>query len=72
MAKKKQTKDISINWREVALNASVTFLQGFAAAFLALDGEITTKALIGCLAAALSFVYNTSLKPLARDWQNKK
>jgi uncharacterized membrane protein len=46
----------------IAINIIVTFLEGFAAAWLALGNDLTEQALVGAVAAGISAVWNIIIK----------
>lgn len=58
---------MKLNWRNIVVNVAVTFCEGFAAAWLVTGNQLDKTALIGAVAAGVSAVWNSSLKPYLRS-----
>lgn len=53
--------------KSVLVNVCVTFVEGFAAAWLTTGNALTKHALVGAGAAGISLVWNTAIKPYLRE-----
>jgi len=51
---------------EVLRNIVVTFIEGFLASFILIEGAVTQDVLVGAAAGGLSAVYNLIIKPILR------
>lgn len=55
-----------VNLKQTAINVTVTFVEGFLAAWLITNHSTEKQALIGASAAGLSAVWNLVIKPLLK------
>lgn len=51
----------------IAINIAVTFVEGFAAAWVLTGNSLSEQALVGAGAAGVSLVWNTIVKPWLKD-----
>lgn len=55
---------MKIDIKHTIINVIVTFVEGFLAAWALTNNQLTQHALVGALAAAISLVWNTAIKPV--------
>lgn len=50
----------------IIINVLITFVEGFAAAWLVMGNSLSKHALVGAAAAGASLAWNTAIKPLLK------